>query len=319
MSNGKKPCPICTLDAGIQKVGNRDAFEIECQRCGRFVVTRQLLDAMEKLNADDQHLLPYLSAHTRQTTEQGILVELNRNNWRDLARAHTTTPVSQKVNKLLELIAARSSHPGDPVQIDTAFDYPLLDASMASEVNYLLEHLKGLGYFSWPLLHEADGRFVELPKSNERITKGRLTVKGWERLEPPSGRGGIPGRCFIAMSFDPSLNDAYEIGIRPAVTECGFDPVRIDRVHHNEKICDKILAEIRLSQFVVADFTLQRAGVYFEAGFGMGLGRPVIWVCRDNDFENTHFDTRQYNHIVWSTPNDLRAKLVDRIRATVPR
>ena len=78
-----------------------------------------------------------------------------------------------------------------------------------------------------------------------------------------------------------------------------MDPVRIDLLQHNEKICDKILAEIRSCQFIIADFTLQRAGVYFEAGFAMGLGRPVIWTCMEDDFENTHFDTRQYNHIVW--------------------
>lgn len=314
MTNGAKLCPICTLDARIDRVPNRLVYEIECNRCGKFVMSEPLLLAMKetRLNADDQGLLPYLSAHTRQATEMGILTELNTDNWQDLARAHTATPVSRKVNKLLELIAERSSHPGDIVEIVAELDYPLVDARSAEEVNYLLDHLKGLDYL--------DGftRMLD-PAGRGFITKSHLTVKGWEHLEPPVGGGGIPGRCFIAMSFDPSLNDAYEFGIRPALRDCGFDPIRIDRVHHNEKICDKILAEIRLSQFVVADFTLQRAGVYFEAGFAMGLGRPVIWMCQEDDFKNTHFDTRQYNHIVWSTPEDLRAKLTDRIRATILR
>lgn len=169
----------------------------------------------------------------------------------------------------------------------------------------MLEHLVKLGYLD------------RSPDFNIAGLSGFcMTVKGWERLEPPIGRG-IPGRCFIAMSFDPSLNEAFLLGIEPAVRECGFRPIRIDREHHNEKICDKILAEIRLAEFMVADFTLQRPGVYFEAGFAMGLGRPVIWMCREDDFENTHFDTRQYNHIRWSTAMELRAKLTDRIRATV--
>jgi len=97
-----------------------------------------------------------------------------------------------------------------------------------------------------------------------------------------------------------------------------MDPIRIDRVHHNEKICDKIVAEIRTCQFLIADVTLQRAGVYFEAGFAMGLGRQVIWTCRDDDLKNVHFDTRQYNHIVWKEPGDLRMQLADRIKATIP-
>jgi len=54
-------------------------------------------------------------------------------------------------------------------------------------------------------------------------------------------------------------------------------------VHHNEKICDKIVSEIRKSRLLVADFTDNRGGVYFEAGFAMGLSIPVIWMCRASD------------------------------------
>lgn len=68
---------------------------------------------------------------------------------------------------------------------------------------------------------------------------------------------------------------------------------------------------------LIADFTKQRGGVYFEAGFAMGLGIPVIWSCRSDDINNLHFDTRQYNHIVWNDYSDLRTKLVNRIKATV--
>lgn len=50
---------------------------------------------------------------------------------------------------------------------------------------------------------------------------------------------------------------------------------------------------------------------------GIGIGRSVIWMCREDDLTNVHFDTRQYNHIVWTGHDDLRAKLRDRLRATV--
>jgi nucleoside 2-deoxyribosyltransferase len=90
-------------------------------------------------------------------------------------------------------------------------------------------------------------------------------------------------------------------------------------IEHNDKICDRILAEIRLAQVVVADFTGQRSGVFFEAGYALGLGRHVIWMCREAEFERLreHFDTRQYAHISWTDAEDLHHKLSDRIRATV--
>ena len=61
--------------------------------------------------------------------------------------------------------------------------------------------------------------------------------------------------------------------------------------------------------------SIARGGVYFEAGFALGLGLQVIWVCRQDQVELMHFDTRQYNHIAWSDPDDLYKRLKNRIVA----
>jgi hypothetical protein len=61
---------------------------------------------------------------------------------------------------------------------------------------------------------------------------------------------------------------------------------------------------------MIADFTSEidkpRGGVYYEAGFAHGLGKEVIWTCREDVIDHIHFDTRQYNHITWNE-NDLKA------------
>ena len=90
--------------------------------------------------------------------------------------------------------------------------------------------------------------------------------------------------------------------------------IRVDREHYTEHINDRIVADIRRAQCVVADFTRQRPSVYFEAGFGMALGRPVICTCRDTDFENLHFDIRQFPFIKWRTAAELREQLTMRLR-----
>ncbi len=277
----KQTCPLCDWDAKRALVSGRDAFEVDCPRCGRFIVNGLLMSLA--VPEPDRGLLPYLSAHTRQANVQGAVVELTTDNWRDYARSHQGTPVSQKLLAILEHTAKRSRWPGDRVELFYENSAPLFDAVSEDEVGFLVDHL-----LSRKQLHQTDN----LVGGKEVV----VTPEGWARLEPPAG-GGIPGRCFVAMSFHQSLDSAYADGIQPAVTECGFTPVRIDLVEHNEKICDKILAEIRLAQFVVADFTLHRAGVYFESGFATGLGRPVIWTCRNDQLAEAHFDTRQYNHI----------------------
>ena len=112
---------------------------------------------------------------------------------------------------------------------------------------------------------------------------------------------------------------AYESGIEPAVKDAGFTPIRIDQKEHNNEIPDEIIAEIRDCEFMVADFTGQRAGVYYEAGFAMGLGRKVIWCCRKDEIDSglLHFDTNHKNHIAWTAPAELRERLYRRIRATI--
>ena len=75
------------------------------------------------------------------------------------------------------------------------------------------------------------------------------------------------------------------------------------------------------SRFLVADFTQgetgPRGGVYYEAGFAHGLNIQVIFTCRKDALEKVHFDTRQYPHIVWETPQELRDKLAKRISSVL--
>jgi hypothetical protein len=123
------------------------------------------------------------------------------------------------------------------------------------------------------------------------------------------------------MWFDPSVHAAWLEAIGPGIADAGFEAIRIDKVEHNNRIDDEIVAAIRACRFLVADFTGQRGGVYYEAGLVHGLGKQVIWLCRQEELDKVHFDTRQYNFIVWSPErlSELRARLRNRIEATLGR
>lgn len=128
-------------------------------------------------------------------------------------------------------------------------------------------------------------------------------------------------QAFVAMWFDDSMKTAYESGVALAIDDAGYEPLRIDRKEHVNKIDDEIIAEIRRSRFLVADFTHgdsgARGGVYYEAGFAHGLNVPVIFTCREDSISKVHFDTRQYNHITWKSPQELRIRLARRIAAVI--
>lgn len=297
----KGKCPLCGTDATIrERPLGLDGKAIDCALCTKFEISDNALAGLRS-RPGDEDLLPYLICHIRQAKQPVFTIASHT--WREFAQSHKGTRFSQKTAKLLDLLAARSDFkPGSRIQVKSKLDWPLVDAGSEVELDYLLNYLLDEKY--------VDKRFDPL---------FQLTPKAWERFEKAGTGQGIPGKCFVAMSFDESLKEAYEDGIFLAVkNDCKMEPVRIDLVPHNDNIVDKIISEIRSCQFMVADFTGQRGGIYFEAGFAKGLGRPVIWTCRKDDFENIHFDIAQFSHIIWKDPADLRMRLADRIKATIP-
>lgn len=145
-----------------------------------------------------------------------------------------------------------------------------------------------------------------------------LTAKGWMTVGEYLRKNETKKQAFIAMWFDKngSMEDTRATIIN-AITDSGYLPMIIDIKEHNNQIVPEIFYEIRQSNFVIADLTGHRNGVYYEAGYAEALGKPVILSCKESDFDNRHFDVAQKNTIVWKDQEDLYKRLVDRITATV--
>lgn len=169
------------------------------------------------------------------------------------------------------------------------------------DVIYLLRLLEGLGMM----------KSRDLGGGCEILPDGYVRLEELRAHQPGSSQG------FVAMWFDGSLAAAYEHGFQAGVLQAGYDPVRIDRVEHINKIDDEIIRQINASRFVVADFSGHRGGVYFEAGYALGKSLPVFWTCRKSDLSELHFDIRQFNCIDWGSPDELASRLATRIEAVL--
>jgi len=180
-------------------------------------------------------------------------------------------------------------------------DYPIVFAKNQNEFRFFLDKTVELGYL------EREG------------FKFRLTLEGWKYVNELRKTMVLSNQAFVAMWFTEEMKEAYFKGFKPALEATDYNPIRIDLFPHNKKIDDEIIAKIRQSGLLIADFTGNRSGVYFEAGFAMGLGMPLIWTCRQDYISELHFDTRQYNHIVWENSEDLKDQLIYRIEATIPK
>ena len=156
-------------------------------------------------------------------------------------------------------------------------------------------------------------QYVSLAHSNNY----QISPKGWIALEGQPNSASSVG--FVAMWFSDEVQELFDDVIDPAIRDAGYEPLRIDGKEHNNKIDDEIIASIRSARFVVADYTANRGGVYYEAGFAHGLGLPVIFMARKN--QKIHFDTCQYNTIFWEAAElpKARRELTNRILATISR
>ena len=230
--------------------------------------------------------LELLRCHVRRSPAE---VSLTGDNWPELAALEGRVTVAEKLDRLIELVG-RKTVPGAST-VTSDIDRLVVGVPDHGEWDFLLRHLEQTGILA------RDSPNVGL----------ELTVKGWERYGSAETRSR---RCFIAMSFASELDAAHD-AIARAIRECSLVPVRVDLVHHNEKICDRVVAEIKGSGYMVADVTFHRQNVYFEAGLAAGMGRPAIRTCRSDLLEAGHFDTRQDSYVAWSTEADLFQQLKD--------
>ena len=231
--------------------------------------------------------------------------------------------ISERTQRFFFLASALSFQPSDSFKVSGIVDDKYRrDTGLLSAWTECSEDSQLGGIVR--LLHEEG--LVNASHLTDHVT---VTAKGFERMEALENGAALTTQAFVAMWFDQSMEDAYIAGVQPAIEEAGYKALRIDRKEHGNKIDDEIVAEIRRSRFIVADFTcgieavsgrtigIARGGVYYEAGFAQGLRIPVIWSCRKDCIDYVHFDTRQFNHIVWDSPDDLKTKLLNRIRAMI--
>jgi hypothetical protein len=305
MGSDPNSCAICDWPASGVRMRNSGEFDgliIECPRCGTYgLIGREAMSQSFNWTSEVKNAL---SCAARQASEAGQPIRIAGSNAVDLARPHMNTRVSDNQERLLREIARGADRPQKGVGLSPETDFTVIDCYSEEE-------------FVWHIGWLERQQLVYRTGAGPKSVGLTLSMEGWKRVQPFPRPGGFPGRCFVAMWFSDETRAAYERGIEPAVSDAGFKPIRIDRKEHNNEIPDEIIAEIRNPEFMVADFTGQRAGVYYEVGFAMGLGRKVIRCCRKDEIANLHFDTNHKNHIDWKTPEELRQRLYTRIRMTI--
>lgn len=307
-------CPVCTMRLKTEPRQVDGGTRVDCSNCGAFTLTGS---AEAVLSAANQPPL----------TQAKLAYAIRRRGGGEVS------------SYLMSQIAAETELPDAPTVVDNL----LLHIAKTCPVPGQQTDLLALGIraaigamdsqSAWWAIRQAtfegllDGReLTPVGGSDEyQLLSASLTLAGWARTKDLLRSAKDSKKAFMAMRFGDALLDAVFLNhFKPAVKATGFDLVRLDESPRAGLIDDRLRVEIRTSRFLVADLTHANNGAYWEAGFAEGLGRPVIYTCRKDVFDDPatrpHFDTNHYLTVVWN-PNDLELALNNLksvIRVTLP-
>ena len=292
--------PMMSIVAGSYRVGADYSITDEAKRylddrnlddSGRAKLTTQILDTAMRLAE-----IPEV---TKAMVDRAIIAQ--------------RLPVQSRADRLLLFIDDRCDEISETFfliyeeHIDGALAWS--ESTTEEDLHYLWDYLHEMKWVA-----ESKGGFTA--PYNDCV----ITVAGHARIAELTSRRVDSAQAFVAMWFDSSMSDVYDNAIKPAIEEAGYEPVRIDRQHFTNTIDAEVIAQIRKSRFLVADFTHEvgksvRGSVYYEAGFAYGLNIPVIFTAKDEHRIDLQFDVNHYLFIRWKSHDHLRKELKVRILA----
>jgi len=298
--NTTRECWICQGKFGEDMPAVGDSYRISCTTCGIFLISASLhASAFPTADSERYRFSYWCKQRELDGREPPVLTS---DTLPSVLAQITDRRPSSKADLLLASLSKIYPIAGQEMRpLDVFREYSLACAHDGRELSFFFTALAERSHVSAGV----SGKFS-------------ITQKGWERVEVLSNSPAISKFAFVAMRFSDDILPLWKSSFEPAILKAGFDPLLANNPPHNERIDARIITDIKRSRFVVADVTHQSPGVYFEAGYAIGLGRPVIWTCRTGAAKtDMHFDTRQYNHILWSTPAELAEELYLRISATI--
>ena len=166
--------------------------------------------------------------------------------------------VHERADRLLKHLAEKSTSAGQALDIGAEGDRdsfggwvkgnsPTTWAAMAwsesskwEEIRFFIEYLAEQGWIA-----------VTSGGGGGESVQVKVTIEGYSHIADVAVSRDL-SQAFVAMWFSDEMKEPYEKGIRPAIEQLGYEPMKIDDKPDVDKIDDEIIGEIRRSRFLVA-------------------------------------------------------------------
>lgn len=306
--NTNSRCPVCDQPGAIP-APDGNATHYRCYRCGDFTLSGIAESMLQGKKALETKLAAALSYRIRQYQRHNQRPFISSDVITQLVKSPFLPGPAEQAENLLLWVADEIETPGAQFDIDMVKAPAVIGARDDDGVHFIVNAL-------------IEKRLLSGTAHDDGATVA-LSFNGWESVDQLRRKSSQGIRAFMAMAFgNHDLADIVEQHFKPAVQAAGFHLFRLDEDPRAGSIDERLRVEIRRSAFVVADLTDANLGAYWEAGFGEGLGKPVIYTCEKEAFDSqgTHFDTNHLHTVLWAKdePESAAEGLKATIRATIP-
>jgi hypothetical protein len=283
-----------------------------------------LAPSIAVMSAEQRSILSHRIQRRQKGGESEVYLVTNEiNDW----QLNDTLPNIHEVadNFVLWLGEAQGNRTGQRITLDVEAVAAWIGLSLDNDCRKFFGWLFLDPLFAPLLEYDSSRLSTTTPEPAILITSVRLTMAGWARYDELKRHRVESRTAFMAMQFgDPELDKVVNDYFKPAALAAGFELRLITDRQPAGLIDDQLRVALRRARFVVADLTHANNGAYWEAGFAEGLGRPVIYTCRQHEWDEggrkTHFDTNHLLTVIWdlARAGDAAKRLTTTIRATLP-
>ena len=298
-------CPICQTSA----IGtdNSTVYTVKCKTCGTYYVTPGLGRLLRFEDFPDWDLTPaqravltrekYLyeqSPESKSNKGYSYPFKIDDNRLARIRDYGRLPSRAEQAANLIRFVGDDVSRSGEDLGELPKNIHMIIGAVSLDSAYRLARELVNRELFT-----------SDQPTFGSAVSSVNLTLEGWERYDAEQ-RGRFHGSYgFLAMQFDDELDEFVQHVVKPTVKKAtGYELVDLRDVSRAGIIDNLMVTTIRDARFVIADLTHDNRGAYWEAGYAEGLGKPVVYICskeKFNDGKGTHFDTNHYTTVQWST------------------
>lgn len=337
-------CPFCGGNANSWDVSNTSGYlGFNCHICKAFFISGTAAEKAKVLKGKPQ-ILNCISENIRSNAPYGKEIVTS---WHLESETSIPTIASNIVIKRLEAtLDLPIVHASKPAEILTALAEKAGQTAPFDNVNLTLQDLYRLKIASFAegaiwLKDLLEANLISSPElrtglgmrqyifANTDVEKYKIqiTSDGWKKVY--SSQNILNSKkVFIAMQFkwEDSLNEKknkFIDAVKAGCKDCGYEADVVSQ-NHADQITDRIVSEIKAAKFVIADFTYNNQGAYYEAGLARGLGKKVIHTIMEghtadptDGFKRLHFDIKQINYLEWSNVDEVREKIKNRIKSVI--